>query len=164
MMVSCVTQSLLPLYPDYSSPLPAIIICRKLGGFVCNNRTNGVLAVSRSLGDCESQPFVTCDPYVVKRTLTLYDAFVILGCDGVWDVLTDQEAVDLVLDEIKQYPVLDEMLAFRAATRIRDTAYLSGSTDNISVILVLFPQSLEHCKRIRPFSQYGKHVFKVKKK
>jgi serine/threonine protein phosphatase PrpC len=122
------------------------------------------LAVSRSLGDFKNQPSVTCDPYVVKRTLTVDDAFIILGCDGVWDVLTDQEVVDLVMNEMKQSSKLDEVFAFRVATKIRDTAYLAGSTDNISVAVAFFPHNLEDCKRIRPHSFYGKRMLKIKKK
>lgn len=137
---------------------------RKLGGFVSNNRTNGILAVSRSLGDFESQPFVTYDPHIVKRSLTIKDAFVILGCDGVWDVMTDQEVVDLVLADLQQHPELDERSAFHIATKIRDAAYLAGSTDNISVILAFFPSNLEQCRRIRPLSLYGKRTLKIKRK
>jgi serine/threonine protein phosphatase PrpC len=137
---------------------------RNLGGFVLNNRTNGILAISRSLGDFESQPFITCEPFVAKRTLNFRDAFVILGCDGIWDVLTDQEVVNLVMDEMSKQIKFDEMFAFHVAAKIRDTAYLAGSTDNISVIIAFFPNNLERCRRIRPPSLYGKRNFKIKKK
>lgn len=60
------------------------------------------------------------------------DQFLILACDGLWDVLSDDEAVNLVNDE---------MLAndpIRASARLRDFAYANGSMDNISVIFVKF--------------------------
>jgi Leucine-rich repeat (LRR) protein/serine/threonine protein phosphatase PrpC len=51
----------------------------------------------------------------------------VLACDGVWDVLSNQEAVDLALSAAN--PV-------EGAELIRDLAYLRGSTDNITACVV----------------------------
>eukprot|EP00475_Leptophrys_vorax_P035618 TRINITY_DN5891_c0_g1_i2.p1 TRINITY_DN5891_c0_g1~~TRINITY_DN5891_c0_g1_i2.p1 ORF type:complete len:464 (-),score=121.07 TRINITY_DN5891_c0_g1_i2:53-1444(-) len=68
------------------------------GGFVGNHgRVNGVLAVSRALGDHMLKPYVSCDPHITTTRLKTSDLFMIVACDGLWDVCTDQEAVDLVL-------------------------------------------------------------------
>ena len=55
------------------------------------------------------------------------DEFLILACDGVWDEIEDQEAVDIVSMEKDRY---------KGACRLRDYAYLLNSEDNISVIVV----------------------------
>ncbi len=102
-------------------------------------RVNGNLAVSRALGDKHSAPHVIPNPEITQRTLMPQDAFMILACDGVWDVFDNQEAVDIVKESMQNKPRnLDH-----AAATLRDAAYEKGSTDNISVIVV----GLERFKR-----------------
>ncbi|PWW79427.1 protein serine/threonine phosphatase 2C [Tuber magnatum] len=67
------------------------------GGLILNNRVNGVLAVTRALGDSYMKELVTGHPYTTETVLQPEaDEFIILACDGLWDVCSDQEAVDLV--------------------------------------------------------------------
>lgn len=54
-----------------------------LGGFMMNNRVNGVLAVTRSLGDRVMKEFVVGNPYTTETELGEGDDFLILACDGV---------------------------------------------------------------------------------
>jgi protein phosphatase PTC1 len=35
-------------------------------------------------------------PYTTEILLTEQDEHLILACDGIWDVLSDQQAIDLV--------------------------------------------------------------------
>lgn len=53
------------------------------GGFVMNHRVNGVLAVTRSLGDTAMKEFVVGSPYTTETVLGSEDAFLIIACDGV---------------------------------------------------------------------------------
>ena len=53
------------------------------GGFVMSGRVNGVLAVTRSLGDSAMKEFVVGSPYTTETELSDEDEFVILACDGV---------------------------------------------------------------------------------
>lgn len=53
------------------------------GGFVMNNRVNGVLAVTRSLGDSSMKEFVVGSPYTTETTLGDEDDYLIIACDGV---------------------------------------------------------------------------------
>lgn len=78
------------------------------GGFIGRNkRVNGVLAISRALGDhmLKENDVVSAEPFTTDTQLTEEDQYVLLACDGVWDVMTDQEAIDFVLTKLKHYNV-----------------------------------------------------------
>lgn len=54
------------------------------GGLILNNRVNGVLAVTRALGDTYMKELVTGHPYTTETVIQPdIDEFVILACDGV---------------------------------------------------------------------------------
>jgi len=53
------------------------------GGFVMSGRVNGVLAVTRSLGDSSMKEFVVGAPYTTETVLDEDDEMLILACDGV---------------------------------------------------------------------------------
>ncbi|PWZ03402.1 protein phosphatase 2C [Testicularia cyperi] len=99
------------------------------GGFVMNNRVNGVLAVTRSLGDSAMKEFVVGSPYTTETVLGDDDSFLIVACDGLWDVTEDQEAIDLVRDE--QDPQ-------KASQMLLEHAMANFSTDNTSVMVIRF--------------------------
>ncbi|KXZ52830.1 hypothetical protein GPECTOR_8g213 [Gonium pectorale] len=92
-------------------------------------RVGGVLAVSRAFGDRPLKRFVISTPAVAEEGLTSEDEFLILASDGLWDVMTNQEAVTLIRD------VTD---AEKAAKRITEEALNRGSNDNISCVVVRF--------------------------
>lgn len=101
---------------------------QRLGGFISSGgRVVGELAVARSIGDCSLYPYVTCEPTIVRRELEKDDEFIIMACDGIWDVLSSQDAVDIVRS------VNDPA---RAAALLRDCAYARGSADNLSALVI----------------------------
>jgi len=102
---------------------------RGLGGSVVNGRVNGLLAVSRSIGDFYLTPMVSHEPRCTRYNLTEKDEFIIMGCDGVWDEVSEKEAARLVRTKIRASVP-------RACTKLRDFAYMFGSDDNISAIVV----------------------------
>ncbi|KAK5117750.1 hypothetical protein LTR85_008725 [Meristemomyces frigidus] len=100
------------------------------GGLILNNRVNGVLAVTRALGDAYMKDLVTGHPYTTETVIQPdLDEFLILACDGLWDVCSDQEAVDLVRD------IHDPQAASR---KLVDYALQRFSTDNLSIMVVRF--------------------------
>ncbi|WOO82399.1 Protein phosphatase 2C 1 [Vanrija pseudolonga] len=99
------------------------------GGFVMNNRVNGVLAVTRSLGDASMKEFVVGSPYTTETVLDEEDEFLIVACDGLWDVCEDQDAVDLIRN------VSDPQ---EASKRLLEHALGNYSTDNLSIMVVRF--------------------------
>lgn len=101
---------------------------QQAGGTILNNRVNGVLAVTRALGDAYMKELVTGHPYTTETVLIPgEDEFIILACDGLWDVCTDQQAVNLVRE------VQDEKLASKMLV---DHALREYSTDNLTVMVV----------------------------
>ncbi|GJP76035.1 hypothetical protein CLOP_g16227 [Closterium sp. NIES-67] len=70
-----------------------------LGGHVDNFtgtwRVQGVLAVTRGLGDANYKEYITPEPEVVHVPVTKDCDFLIMASDGLWDVVTNQEAVDI---------------------------------------------------------------------
>lgn len=120
-----------------------------LGGQVLNLlgcwRVQGVLAVSRAIGDTELSPYsspfllycftlytshyryISATPHVESYPLTDDCLFLIIACDGLWDVVTDEEAVEAVQ---KQNSPL------QAARYLNRLAFNRSSTDNISVAVV----------------------------
>ncbi|KAJ9136736.1 Protein phosphatase 2C isoform beta [Pleurostoma richardsiae] len=100
------------------------------GGLILNNRVNGVLAVTRALGDTYMKDLVTGHPYTTETVIQPdMDEFIILACDGLWDVCSDQEAVDLVRN-------IEDPVS--AAKLLVDHALARFSTDNLSCMIVRF--------------------------
>lgn len=117
--------------PDRPDEYERII---KAGGQVIHYdfpRVQGVLAISRAMGDFELSPYVICEPEVVSRKIEEGDQFLILACDGLWDMLTNQEAVDIVRHALTKS---NDLTA--AANALVQKAYKAGSTDNISALIV----------------------------
>lgn len=118
------------------------------GGLILNNRVNGVLAVTRALGDAYMKDLVTGHPYTTETVIQPdMDEFLILACDGVsendtsilqgifltssqlWDVCSDQEAVDIIRNNNDP----------QAASKVLvDHALSRFSTDNLSCMVVRF--------------------------
>ncbi|KAG6917807.1 hypothetical protein DXG01_000867 [Tephrocybe rancida] len=99
------------------------------GGFVMSGRVNGVLAVTRSLGDSSMKEFVVGAPYTTETELCDEDEFLVLACDGLWDVANDQSAIDLVR-EIGDAQV--------ASAKLLKYAISHHTTDNVTVVVVRF--------------------------
>jgi protein phosphatase 1B len=115
------------------------------GGSVQWKRVDGDLAVSRAFGDFQyktrhdlkpQEQKVSCWPDVdIHIRNSAEDEILILACDGVWDALSSEAAVDTVRNiflkgEIKMDLVSEELI---------DIALDQGSRDNISAVVARFP-------------------------
>ena len=90
------------------------------------------LSLSRAFGDIECTPYVTHLPQIYCRKLSKGDKFLILACDGLWDVLSNQDAVDFILDlETQKYKG-------NYAKVLAEYALEKGSMDNVTVIVYYF--------------------------
>lgn len=103
-------------------------------------RING-MSVSRAFGDLDAKPHVSHIPdifdYDINKT-----KFIIMGCDGLWDALGNQEAIDLVLSDIENNDDYKKNINNKTdnniAIKLANLAYDKGSCDNISVIVIFF--------------------------
>lgn len=113
------------------------------GGSVMIQRVNGSLAVSRALGDYEYksvpglapvEQLVSPEPdvYCMERS-PQRDEFLLLACDGVFDVMTNAELADFIRSRLM---VTKDLSAI--GNQILDSCLSKGSRDNMSVVLVTF--------------------------
>ncbi|XP_020087478.1 probable protein phosphatase 2C 32 [Ananas comosus] len=108
-----------------------------LGGYVdCYRgiwRVQGSLAVSRGIGDSSLKQWVIPEPETKTLKITPEFEFLILASDGLWDTVSNQEAVDIARPlcmENDKSPLLSacKVLANLSASR--------GSRDDISVMII----------------------------
>ncbi|CAL5014387.1 unnamed protein product [Urochloa decumbens] len=102
------------------------------GGFVMwagTWRVGGVLAVSRAFGDKLLKQYVVVDPEIREEVVNDTLEFLILASDGLWDVVSNEEAV--ALTRSIQDPE-------EAAKKLLQEAYKRESSDNITCVVVRF--------------------------
>jgi len=125
---------------------------QQFGGHV-QYRVNGNLNLSRSIGDLEykrvdhlgpSEQMICATPEVVTVSREPGDEFVLIACDGIWDVMSNQQAVDFVHRRLPAYKreglalsgILEEMLDFCVSPNLAKTRGLGG--DNMTAVLAVF--------------------------
>lgn len=139
----------------------------KLGGVIYDGYLNGQLSVARALGDWHMKgpkgtagP-LSCEPELEQVVLTEEDEFLIIGCDGLWDVMSSQYAVTIVRKELMLYN--DPEKCSRELVR---EALKRNSCDNLTVVVVCFssdpPPRIEipRNERRRSISAEGLDVLK----
>jgi len=138
----------------------------KEGGFVSKGRVMGSLAVSRAIGDSQLKNIskkgriLIPDPEITKYKPKMCivddnsdysfndgickDEFIIIATDGLWDVLTSQDAIDLVRDYLQKNDLLNDGIdektmstsLSKIANTIADHAVAIGSQDNVTVMII----------------------------
>ncbi|KAE9360667.1 hypothetical protein PF008_g1730 [Phytophthora fragariae] len=102
-------------------------------GLAIQQESSTYLAVSRAFGDRSLKTpttLVSCDPEVIRFQVQEDDLFLVMACDGVWDVLSNQDVVDIALPHFHD--------AKAAADAIVKAAYKKGSVDNLTATVVQF--------------------------
>lgn len=98
------------------------------GGLIMKSRVNGMLAVTRSLGDKFFDSLVIGNPFTTSVEITDEDHFLILACDGLWDIIEDQDACELIKN------IKDPNEAAKCLVKY---ALEHGTTDNVTVMVVM---------------------------
>ena len=90
------------------------------GGSVMIQRINGSLAVSRAFGDYEykDDPRLPADQQLVSPEPDVYirernvenDQFMVVACDGIYDVMTNEELAEFVSDRLVVHDDLREVI------------------------------------------------------
>jgi serine/threonine protein phosphatase PrpC len=131
------------------------------GGRIFLDTESGVhrvmnLSLSRAIGDGFSKPIVTAEPDI--RRFGVEDAgdeFILLASDGLWDVMSSQDAVDFVNARLIEARASAELLGKEEKRKkiaqaradmakvIVQEAMRCGSADNTSVVMVWLKVSKE---------------------
>ncbi|KAK8683013.1 hypothetical protein V6N13_039088 [Hibiscus sabdariffa] len=113
-----------------------------LGGFIDDGYLNGLLGVTRALGDWHLEGMketgerigpLSAEPELKMITLTKEDEFLIIGSDGIWDVFTSQNAIDFTRRRLQEHN--DVKLCCKEMV---EEAIKRGATDNLTVVVVSF--------------------------
>eukprot|EP00928_Gymnodinium_smaydae_P071567 TRINITY_DN55117_c0_g1_i1.p1 TRINITY_DN55117_c0_g1~~TRINITY_DN55117_c0_g1_i1.p1 ORF type:complete len:405 (+),score=77.55 TRINITY_DN55117_c0_g1_i1:217-1431(+) len=162
--VLCRAGSAVPLSEDHkpNNPEERCRILRAGGSVerqqvnaIVHYRVNGNLNLSRSIGDLEykrsedlppAEQMICSTPDIGVFPREAEDEFLLLACDGVWDVMSSQEAVDfvherLIAGELRSCSrICEELLDKCVSPDLSITQGLGG--DNMTVILVLFESGI----------------------
>ncbi|XP_071558696.1 probable protein phosphatase 2C T23F11.1 [Temnothorax nylanderi] len=156
--VACINGRAVPLSRDHK---PTLKEERKrieaAGGFVEYKRVNGNLALSRALGDfifkrndhkSPQEQIVTAFPEVQQFTVDEDWEFIVLACDGIWDVMTSEEVVQFVRprlahkignEETSNFTIHPEVICEELLNCcLAPDALMGTGCDNMTVILVCF--------------------------
>jgi protein phosphatase 2C family protein 2/3 len=117
------------------------------GGYVEFGRVNGNLALSRALGDFQFKKnyslgpqaqIITADPDVTCHEITEEDEFLVIACDGIWDCVSSQGAIDFVRYQVSQGKELTEIGEMICEYCLApDTTSGAGiGCDNMTVLIV----------------------------
>ncbi|KAK4428318.1 putative protein phosphatase 2C 27 [Sesamum alatum] len=123
--------------PDYTSERLRI---EKLGGVIYDGYLNGQLSVSRALGDwhmkgrkgAAASP-LSAEPELQEVLLTEDDEFLIMGCDGLWEVMSSQCAVTMARRELMLHNDPE-----RCSRELVREALKRNTCDNLTVIVICF--------------------------
>lgn len=90
-------------------------------------RVQGVLAISRAIGDMCLKPYVSPEPRIIEGKFGCENDLAVLACDGVWDVLTPDTVIGITRASDNPQD---------AADAIATLALDLGSSDNVTVIVL----------------------------
>ncbi|XP_009397960.2 probable protein phosphatase 2C 47 [Musa acuminata AAA Group] len=139
----------------------------RLGGSVYDGYLNGQLSVARALGDWHMKGSkgsacpLSAEPELQETILTEEDEFLIMGCDGIWDVMSSQCAVTMTRKELMLHN--DPEKCSRELVR---EALKRNTCDNLTVMVICFspdpPPRIEipRTRVRRSISLEGLHVLK----
>ncbi|KAE8656868.1 putative protein phosphatase 2C 25 [Hibiscus syriacus] len=111
------------------------------GGYVdlCRGvwRVQGSLAVSRGIGDNHLKQWVIAEPETKIVSIKPDYEFLILASDGLWDKVSNQEAVDIARPSCVG---INKPNPLNACKKLVNLSVSRGSSDDISVMLVQLGQ------------------------
>lgn len=124
----------------------------RAGGYIYNGRVNRKLNLTRAIGDLFykqnknfslKEQIITAFPDVINHKLTSDDAFVLMGCDGIWESGSNKEICELVNMKLNDKPnkslslILEEILNELLAADGNDKL----GVDNMTAILIKLKNS-----------------------
>ncbi|GFS31804.1 protein phosphatase 2C family protein [Actinidia rufa] len=100
------------------------------------------LAMARAFGDfCLKEYGVISIPEFSHRTLTESDKFIVLASDGVWDVLSNEEVVEIVSSALTRSSAA--RLVVESAAREWKSKYLTSKMDDCAVVCLFLDGKMD---------------------
>ena len=97
------------------------------------------LSVSRAFGDLDAQPYLTNLPDIFRYKMEQEDKFIVMACDGLWDVLSNSDVVNFILSECYDSSLENRINKnVNISRKLAEHAIKTGSTDNITVLVIFF--------------------------
>jgi protein phosphatase 2C family protein 2/3 len=111
------------------------------GGFVnARGYVMNVLQMTRVIGDADvknvNPNVIICKPDIQSYQLTLNDKYLILGCDGLWDVMSNDDVENYVLSYFYKHNNNDASLQDICDKLTNDAIEQYKSMDNVSVVII----------------------------
>jgi len=106
---------------------------RKKGGFVENGRANGVLAMSRSIGDARLSRHISQTPDIFEGNLANVN-FILHATDGLYDVMSNVDICQYIMN-LKSKNISKSGIV---SNLVRHSIYNKQSRDNVSAIILFF--------------------------
>eukprot|EP00438_Fugacium_kawagutii_P032010 Skav224605 [mRNA] locus=scaffold3477:30829:38035:- [translate_table: standard] len=106
-VVLCQNGLAIPLSIDHKPNLPSERARVQRAGIT--HRVNGNLNLSRSIGDLDykrnpklsaKEQIISCSPDLIEKKREAQDEFLLIASDGIWDRISNQDAVDFVLERL----------------------------------------------------------------
>ncbi|XP_075688457.1 protein phosphatase 1F [Rhinoderma darwinii] len=118
-------------------------------------RVNGTLAVSRAIGDIDQKPYVSGEGDVSSHTLSGSEDFLVLACDGFYDVVSSSEVPSLVLGHLQENGGDGQHVAERLVAAAKE----GGSSDNITVLVIFLRDPAKILEDLANGSGEGEPLF-----
>jgi serine/threonine protein phosphatase PrpC len=140
--ILCRNNLAVPLTKDHKPNWPEERIrITSLGGHITFDGSDyriKDLSVSRAFGDIDTVPYVTHIPDIYKYKLDKNDKFIVMACDGLWDVVSNDEVVNYILNNFYEsdLKIKKNIESVCAAKNLAKLALKKGSTDNITIIVI----------------------------
>jgi len=105
------------------------------GGKVTHGYLNGLMGVSRSIGDNDLKmlwhnKLLISKPDITHYKITNNDEYIVLGCDGLYDVFKNNEIAKFLSKHN------DKSLNNKLSLLMHETLHVKRSKDNVSIILL----------------------------
>ncbi|XP_073717195.1 protein phosphatase 1F [Misgurnus anguillicaudatus] len=119
-------------------------------------RVNGTYAVSRAIGDFDQKPYVSNDADCSSVKLNGNEDYILLACDGFFDVIQPGDVPGLVLEALSSGEDVAQSLVAQAKA--------AGSSDNITVLVVFLkePEKILTCNTSSESAEDFKNVLSFK--
>lgn len=130
---------------------------KERGGIIKDGRVGGSLAVSRAFGDFQQKDYSPLHQHetgaeIIQRQVVSpipdltfqaykrgHDSFVVIACDGIWDVMSNDECVQWINELWMGNPSLH---VGKVCEKVLDECIKRKSTDNMTMMIVRFVEEL----------------------